>query len=343
MAGALRSRPAVVRALVLGAGAVGARVSRQLASSDTLESLVIADQQEARASSLAESIGPKAGWKPWSADVVDGCNVVVLAVPRSLRPLAETALAAGAHVVSVAGQERDVRPLLELDSEARERSRHVVVGAGLSPGLSCLLARHAAATFDTVEEIHVSRVGTGGPGCARQHRRALLASCVDWRDGTWVRRRGGSGRELCWFPDPLGGRDCYRAGSGDAMLLAPAFPGVSRVTARVAASPGERAMSVLPLLRSPQPEGAIGGIRVEVRGRRARASDVVVLGVVDRPAVAAGAVAGVAALWAVESRLARTGAAGLAELVRESVPFLRQLADSGVRAAVFEGTSSSRG
>jgi hypothetical protein len=275
--------------------------------------------------------------------LVEGCEVVVLAVPRPLRPLAEVALARGMHVVSVAGQERDVRPLLELDSEARERSCHVVVGAGFSPGLSCLLARHAGATFDIVEEIHVARVGTGGPGCARQRRRALLASCVDWRDGTWVRRRGGSGRELCWFPDPLGGRDCYRTGSGDALLLAPAFPGIARVTARVAASPAERAMSVLPLVRSPQPEGAIGGIRVEVRGRRARASDVVVLGVVDRPAVAAGAVAAVAAVWAVESRLARTGAAGLAELVPEAVPFLRPLADSGVRAAVFEGTGVSGG
>jgi hypothetical protein len=99
-------------------------------------------------------------------------------------------------------------------------------------------------------------------------------------------------------------------------------------------------LSVLPHPRSPQPEGAIGGVRVEVRGRRGQASDVVVLGVVDRPAAAAGAVAAMAATWAVEARLARTGAAGLAELVPEAVPFLRQLADRGIRAAVFEGSGS---
>jgi hypothetical protein len=329
-----------VRALVLGAGAVGARVARQLASKATVESLVVMDQVEDRARSVAESIGPGADWQPWSEGAVKGHDVAVLAVPGDVRALAQTALEHSVHVVSVAGQERDVRPLLELDSEARERSCHVVVGAGFSPGLSCLLARHAGATFDAVEEIHVARLGTGGPACARQHRRALLASSVDWRDGTWVRRRGGSGRELCWFPDPLRGRDCYRSGSGDALLLAPAFPGVARVTARVAASPGERVLSVFPHPRSPQPEGAIGGVRIEVRGRRGQASDVVVLGVVDRPAAAAGAVAAVAATWAAESRLARTGAAGLAELVPEAVPFLRQLADRGVRAAVFEGTGS---
>ena len=27
---------------------------------------------------------------------------------------------------------------------------------------------------------------------------------------------GGTGRELCWFPDPIGGRDCYRAALADA-------------------------------------------------------------------------------------------------------------------------------
>ncbi len=315
-------------------------MARQLSSKATVESLVVRDQVEDRARSVAESIGPGAEWQSWSEGSVKGHDVVVMAAPGGVRALAENALEHGVHVVSVAGQERDVRPLLELDSEARERSCHVVVGAGFSPGLSCLLARHAAATFDVVEEIHVARVGTGGPACARQHRRALLASCVDWRDGTWVRRRGGSGRELCWFPDPLRGQDCYRAGVGDALLVAPAFPGVARVTARVAASRGERMLSVLPHPRSPQPEGAIGGLRVEVRGRRGQASDVVVLGVVDRPAAAAGVVAAVAATWAVEHRLARTGAAGLAELVPEAVPFLRDLADRGVRAAVFEGTGS---
>ncbi|HWC39035.1 MAG TPA: NAD(P)-binding domain-containing protein, partial [Acidimicrobiales bacterium] len=329
-----------MRTLVLGAGAVGARVARQLSPGSGVEPLIVVDKVEERARAVVESIGPGAEWKPWSEDLLRQCDVVVLAVPRDVRALAQAALERGVHVVAVGGQEWEVRPLLELDTEARERSCHVVVGAGFSPGLSCLLARHAGATFDEVDEVHVARVGTGGPDCARQHRRGLLRSCVDWRDGTWVRRRGGSGRELCWFPDPLRGRDCYRSGSGDSLLLAPAFPGVGRVTTRVAASPRERLLSVVPSPRSPAPEGAIGGIRVEVRGRRGQASDVVVLGVVDRPAAAAGTVAAVAATWAVESRLARTGAAGLAELVPEAVPFLRQLADRGVRAAVFEGTSS---
>jgi hypothetical protein len=67
-----------------------------------------------------------------------------------------------------------------------------------------------------------------------------------------------------------------------------------------------------------------------------------VLGAMDRPAVAAGAVAAVAALWAVEGRLADVGAAGLASLV-EPVPFLAELARRGVKAAAFEGSVAARG
>ncbi|MBA3654651.1 MAG: hypothetical protein H0W70_10710, partial [Actinobacteria bacterium] len=43
------------------------------------------------------------------------------------------------------------------------------------------------------------------------------------------------------------------------------------------------------------------------------------------------------AAWAADGRLARSGAAGLAELVDDAVPFLHDLAHRGVRAAVFEG------
>ena len=33
-----------------------------------------------------------------------------------------------------------------------------------------------------------------------------------------VERAGGSGRELCWFPDPIGAVDCYRPALPDPLL-----------------------------------------------------------------------------------------------------------------------------
>jgi hypothetical protein len=79
-------------------------------------------------------------------------------------------------------------------------------------------------------------------------------------------------------------------------------------------------------------------VRIEVAGRSGPAVESHVLGAIDRPAVAAGAVAALAAHWAVDGRLARpTGCAGLAALVGDTAGFLRQLAERGVRAAAPVG------
>jgi saccharopine dehydrogenase-like NADP-dependent oxidoreductase len=328
-----------VRAVVVGAGAVGSRAARQLHATEGLEGLVLIDTVRSRADAVAAAMGDPTTVAAWGPDALDAADVVVLTSPGGHRAAAEAALERGAHVVSVADGIDEVRSLLDLDAEARERALVVAVGAAFGPGLSCVLARHAAAGFDVVEEIHVARAGTGGPACARQHHDALTAEALDWRDGAWRRRSGGSGRELCWFPDPIGGLDCYRGGLPDALTLVGAFPGVRRVTARVAASRRDRLTAHLPMLRRPHPEGVVGAVRAEVRGRRGTSSDVRVLGAIDRPAVAAGAVAAVTAAWAADGRLRRSGAGGLADLVDDAVPFLHELARRGVRAAVFDGVS----
>jgi len=329
-----------VRVVLAGAGAVGARAARQLHTVDGVDDLVVTDRDPARAKTVAGSLGAGARATEWRDDLLAGAGALVVATPAGTHlDLARQALRAGAHVISTSDEVAEVEALLALDAEAAGADRTVVVGAGFSPGLSCLLARHAAADFSTVDEVHVATVGTGGPACARQHHAALAGEAVDWRDGEWVRRAAGSGRELCWFPDPVGGLDCYRAARPDALLLRPAFPAVVRITARLSASRRDRVTARLPMLRRPHAEGAIGAVRVEVRGRRGAATDARVLGAIDRPGVAAGAVAAVATGHALAGTLARAGAAGLAELVPEPVAFLHELAARGVRAAVFAGAA----
>ncbi|HEX6236642.1 MAG TPA: hypothetical protein VFZ68_05585, partial [Acidimicrobiales bacterium] len=132
------------------------------------------------------------------------------------------------------------------------------------------------------------------------------------------------------------GADCYRAALPDALLLVPEIHGVARVTARMAATRRDRLTVGLPMLRPPHPEGLIGGLRVEVRGRRGQVRDTLVYGAVDRPALAAGTVAAVTARWILTGRTTRVGAAGLAGLV-DPVPFLHELARAGVTGAVFDG------
>ncbi len=325
-------------AAVIGAGAVGVRVGRQLIA-DGAE-VLIQDTNEGRAEAVVASLGDRAAVAPFTAGLPDTTQVAVLCGPAGTQSTrARELIDRGIALVSVGDDLAETRRFFELDELARARGVPVVLGCGFSPGLSCVLARHGAATMDRVDEIHVSRSGTGGPACARQHHRALGQTSLDWRDGAWMERPSASGRELNWFPDPIGAMDCYRAALPDPLLLLPEFDGIKRITARVAANRRNRLTARLPMLRPPHQDGGPGGVRVELRGWRGDESVVRVLGAMDRPATAAAAVAALTAEMAVQDQLRGTGVAGLAGMV-EPVPFLTALARRGVRAAVFEGAGA---
>lgn len=318
---------------VSGIGATGARAARQLAGCPEFDAVVLAGPGE-RPDALRRSLGPAASL----GDIDDADAAVVLAGPAGSHvDDARRIVRTGRSVVSTSDAIADVEGLLALDGEARDRGVSIVAGAGFAPGLTCVLARHVSGWMDAVDEVHVARMGTGGPACARQHHVALSSRANDWRDGAWVRRPGGSGRELCVFPDPVGSIDCYRAGLPDSFLLQRSFPDAQRITARQAANRRQRLTAWLPMLRRPHPEGRIGAVRVEVRGRRDGATVVEVAGAIDRPAVAAGAVAGLAARRIAAGSIA-PGAHGLSSL-DDTTSFLSDLADLGVRAAVFVGSA----
>lgn len=321
-----------MRVAVVGLGALGTRAARQLASTDAVDEVLVADLDPARAAEVAESLGTKA--VVHDGPELPAADVVVLAHAGSQAATARTLVSRGISVVSTTDAVAEVRALLDLSPEADTRGVTVAVGAAFSPGFTCVLARFAADRFDVVDEIHVSRLGTAGPTCARQHHAALGGTAIDWRDGGWQHRPAGSGRELNWFPDPIGAADCYRAELPDALLLVPAFRGVGRVTARLAATRRDRMTARLPMLRRPHPEAGLGAVRVEVQGRGDDGIQVEILGAMDRPGVAGGAVAAMAAVEIGAGRALRTGAAGLAELV-EAKPFLAELARRGVKAARF--------
>lgn len=333
-----------MRIAVLGAGAVGSRALRQLVSTPAVTSVVVADRDDDRARLVAQSMADVARTRAKGAGTRwwDGADIAILASGGGDHgPLAERLVADGLSVVSVSADADDVRALVALDDRARRQQCSVVVGAGFSPGLSCLLAAHAASRFDSVDEVHVARSGTGGPACAADHLRAAKAEAFEWRDGGWRPPPGGGGPQLCWFPDPVGALDCVPTATGDALLLASALPGVQRVTSRTASSRRHRLRTRLSAWRGGNAEGQLGAIRVEVRGRHGDGHDTAVLGAVDRPAVAAGAVAAVAAMAAAGGRLSRHGSGGLAELAPASA-LLGELARRGVKAAVFEGAGAVR-
>lgn len=324
-----------MRVAVIGLGAVGTRAARQLASTDEVDEVVLCDVDPARVEEVTSALGPKGRADDGAADALPDADVVLLATPCGTQlAAARVRVAQGMPVVCTSDQVDEVRALLDLGAEAEARGTTVAVGATFSPGLTCLLARLAADKLDQVDEIHVARLGTGGPACARQHHGSLGGVALDWRDGGWQRRAAGSGRELSWFPDPIGAADCYRAALPDALLLVPAFPGVGRVTARLAATRRDRLTARLPMLRPPHPEGGLGAIRVEVRGKGPEGIAVEILGAMDRPGIAGGAVAALTAVELGAGRARMAGAGGLASVV-DAKPFLAELHRRGVKAATF--------
>lgn len=335
-----------MRVTVIGMGAVGGRVVATLAGDPAVESVVVLHRDPARVAARAvdwpDKVQLRRGGPADLAVRADlAADVTVIAGPAAVRRAAGRALDAGSHVVSPVDDPIDVRHLLDLDARARAAGRTVAIGTAMAPGLSCVLAAHLVPRFGRVEEIHVASLGTGGPACARRHHAALAGIAVDWADGAWRRRAGGSGRELVWFPEPAGGADCYRAALADALLLAPAFPECRRITARLEATRRDRLTSWLPMMRPPHPEGLVGAVRVEVRGWSADDQpDSRILGAARPPAEVAAVVTSVAARWAGAGRLARSGAAGLAELVEPTGEFLREVAAAGVAVSAFEGAGA---
>ena len=329
-----------MRVVVAGFGAVGRRVAQHLISVPSVESLVVVHREPRRVEAQVRALGERADLRYGSGNGFPAGDVTVLTLPNGNRRMAEIALSQGSDVVSCADDPTEVKALLSSDKLARSHRKSIVVGAGMAPGLTCALAGHLRTGFDSVEEIHVASVGTGGPGCARRHHEALSSLSLDWEDGEWRRRPGGSGRELVWFPEPVGGADCYRAALPDALLLLPAFPGCRRITSRLAATRRDRMTAWLPMLRPPHPEGLIGAARVEMRGWIDGKAETEIVGSAVAPGVAAAAVASRAAIWAGEGRLSRVGAGGVAEMIPDPGLFLKEISPDGINVAVFEGQPS---
>lgn len=201
-----------------------------------------------------------------TADDLSVCDVVVLCQPAPQAGLAERLITRGTPVVSIGDDLDDLRALLALQSLAERHDAALIVGAGMAPGLSGLLARSLASQLHTLDELHVAVHGTAGPACARQHHNALGDTTLGWHDDQWIEPPGGSGRDLVWFPEPIGAHDCYRAAVGDPLLLHRAFPDARRIAARVSATRRDRLTARLPMLTPPHSSGSLGAVRVEARG-----------------------------------------------------------------------------
>ncbi len=326
-----------VTAFLVGAGAVASRAARQLVETQGVESVLIASRRAEQGETLAAAMGPLATAIQWSPDqpLPDGVDVIACAVPGDAESsVASAAVRAGIPFVSTGDDPAGIASLQALNIATRDAGVPVVVGAGLAPGLSDVLARHAADALDSVDEINIARFGVAGNVCRATYKSARKERAMAVAGGVLVSVKR-SGHELVWFPDPVGARETTFVATGVGLLRA-AFPGADIVRA---SSADLETSSKFTWPRKAASDGW-GALRVEVWGMRGVRREVVVYGVIERTAMAAGTVLAVtaAALGGALPGLVATstGTHGLGEIVSARA-FLAELAERGVKSAVFEG------
>ena len=320
---------------IFGAGVVGARVAESL-SIESQTSILVYDSSQIVAQRLARRLSETNSLiKATNRSELHRAKVVVLAGPSPHTPVAKEFLGKGVSIVSTSDDIADCLNLLSLSDLATENKATLIIGAASSPGMSGLLVRNLSKAFDSIDEVHIALHGTGGPACARQHHRALSGQSIGWHDGEWLRRPAGSGRELCWFPEPVGAYDCYRGELPDPLLVKRAFPELVRVSARVSATRRDRVFARLPMLIPPRAEGGMGGLRVEVRGTKNGERVVDVVGVAERVGQVAGVVSGCVARSISVGEISQPGAFVLGESSLPNEALLSRVMASGVQAHSF--------
>jgi len=320
---------------IVGAGVVGSRVAETLRLF-SLRRICVNDTEQIISQRLAARLSDeKSQISVVDRNVMKSAKVVVLCGPSPHFSIAKEFLDAGVSVVSTSDDIADCLNLLTLSQLALENKATLIVGAASSPGMSGLLVRHLALSFDSIDEVHVALHGTGGPACARQHHRALSGQSIGWHDGEWLRRPAGSGRELCWFPEPVGAYDCYRAELPDPLLIKRAFPELERVTGRVTATRRDRVFSRVPMMIPPQAEGGMGGLRVEVRGMKNGARLVDVIAVAERVGQVAGVVAANTAHAIDINKIEKHGVHVLGDESMPNAWLIAQICNAGVNLHSF--------
>ncbi|HJM27983.1 MAG TPA: hypothetical protein QF431_02620 [Acidimicrobiales bacterium] len=325
---------------ILGLGAVGSQLVQRFSTAKVKIPIILHDLDISKTASLIDQLDHNFTQTSGARIEDEDISILVIASPSGQHlQVAQRAIKKGISVISTSDRISDVVGLLKLKSLAEKYDASVIAGAGFSPGLTCALARFAAKEFDFVDEIHIAKDGTGGPACAKQHHRAMKRPSLDWWEGEWVRRPGGSGRELVWFPEPIAGSDCYRAALPEAVLLQTIFPNSSRITSRLSATRQDRFTSWLPMLIPPHNDGGIGAVRVEVRGRLENERITRVLGAVSPPSSAAAIVVQTLTEMMMES-LIDPFTGGVANIV-DSTSFLNRVTAKGIKTVEFDGMPSN--
>ncbi|MDQ3690953.1 MAG: saccharopine dehydrogenase NADP-binding domain-containing protein [Chloroflexota bacterium] len=243
-----------MRVLLLGVGTVGEAIARLSADRDWCEAMVLADYDESRARTLADSLGGAPRFTAVKIDARDASAIADLATahkvdlvmnavdPQFVMPIFTGALEADANYMDMAvslSKPHPERPFSEpgvklgdeqfaLAGEWESRGKLALVGMGMDPGLTDIFAAHAAKhAFDEVYEIHVRDGGDLEiPGFAFAPVFSIwttIEECLNppiiWEDGDWHTTEPFSAPESFPFPEGTGPVECVNVEHEEVLLM----------------------------------------------------------------------------------------------------------------------------
>ncbi len=153
-------------ALLGGAGIVGRVIARDLALTDDVTEVIVADLNEAGAQATVDNVAPAdARFKAAGIDVTDRTALVKLlhGVDCTINSVQyyfnldvmQACLETGSHYVDLGGLFFTTRQQLELNEDFKAKDLTAVLGLGACPGIANVQAALVAGRFDAIQAIKI--------------------------------------------------------------------------------------------------------------------------------------------------------------------------------------------
>jgi saccharopine dehydrogenase (NAD+, L-lysine-forming) len=229
-----------------GYGTVGRRVAADLAP-DYPDQVVVAGRSAERAARLAAELGH--GARGCRLDLADpdsveaalcGVGLVVSCIDQPEPHLLRSAIGRGLAYTDIAPHLMTRRPTEAMKAEATRSGARIVLGSGLAPGISSLLARLGADRVGAVEKVEVGVLLSVGDAYGPASRAYLLEELslpyAVWIEGSELPTRPFAASARVNFPPPLGGRRSYLFPFSDQVFF-PETLGARTALSRLALEP----------------------------------------------------------------------------------------------------------
>ncbi len=226
-----------MKILVLGAGRMGLGAAYDLAHSEGVSEVTVADVDIERARSVVSTINSDK-LTPAQVDVADYRQTVSLMSGHDAAiscvtyfhnlQLARAAIEAGVNFCDLGGNNTVVDAELALDKEAQAAGINIIPDCGLAPGMVSVLVAHGAARFESLDEVHI-RVG-GLPQKPQPPLNYQIVFSVEGLINEYIERarviRGGqivevdsmTELETLDFPPPYGQMEAFQTSGGTSTL-----------------------------------------------------------------------------------------------------------------------------